>query len=225
MPHTDPRNPWTSLPATRPFVLPEDATAISAFNLRAHEKKRYDLTLFPEPYFGHPSAPVIVLALNPGWGPNDAEVHAQQGFAELARRSLTHDLAPYPFLHLQPGAETDGARWWNSKTRRLVEEAGFDAVAKNLFCIQYFPYHSKEYGASGLRVPSQQYGFTLLRAGIARGAEVVVMRSLHLWAVAVPELSSYPRVHLVRNKRNPTLSPANLGTSFAAVLSRVKTGA
>ena len=45
MPHTNSWI-WTSLPATRPFVLPEDATAISAFNLRAHEKKRYDLTLF-----------------------------------------------------------------------------------------------------------------------------------------------------------------------------------
>jgi hypothetical protein len=122
--------------------------------------------------------------------------------------------------------QTLGARYWNRKARPLIEAAGFDTVAKNLLCIQYFPYHSKEYKPSPAVIPSQQYGFALLRAALARGADVVIMRSRRLWTAAVPQLDTNARVHLVRNPRNPTLSPRNLGqTSFGQVLTRLESGA
>lgn len=118
-----------------------------------------------------------------------------------------------------------GAKYWNQKARPLLEAAGFDTVAKNLFCIQYFPYHSKKYKPSAAVIPSQHYGFTLLRAALARGAEVVVMRSRRLWSAAVPELNTYVRMHLVRNPRNPTLSPRNLGqVSFEQIVTRLQSG-
>ena len=85
-------NPWRLLPASQPYVLIEDAGVISKFNAHATERTRYDLSLFPEPYLGAPSAPVVLLALNPGWSPGDAVVHAEPTFAEESRLSLTHDL-------------------------------------------------------------------------------------------------------------------------------------
>jgi hypothetical protein len=218
-------NPWRELPSSPPYVLPEDSAPVAALNSRGSDATKYDLNLFPEPFFGRPDAPVVVLNLNPGWHESDSALHASAPFASLARRSLLHSLEPYPFLHLQPGMQTLGARYWNRKARPLIEAAGFDTVAKNLLCVQYFPYHSKEYKPSPGLIPSQQYGFALLRAAIARGADVVVMRSRRLWAAAVPQLDTYARLHLVRNPRNPALSPRNLGqASFGQVLKRLQSG-
>jgi hypothetical protein len=216
-----PMNPWRRLPETPPYVLAGDAPAITAFNSFTRADKRYDLSLYPEPFFGSPLAPVVLLALNPGWSPLDAEVHAESSFGKASRLSLIHALAPYPFLHLQPGSSTPGAQWWCRITRALVESLGFDRIAKHLLCVQHFPYHSPSFGSASLVVPSQNYSQALVRAAIARGAEIVVMRSWHLWADTVPEIVEYRRVHRVRNPRNPALSPRNLGASFNAIASRL----
>ena len=217
-------NPWPSLPSAPPYVLPSDAPAIAAFNDRASPDKRYDLSLFPEPFFGSPSAPVLLLALNPGRSPNDAETHARSWFGEQSRRSLAHALTPYPFQHQQPGSSTPGALWWQRIASALIARLGFDAVAKHLSCVQYFPYHSPAFGSAKLVVPSQQYAFHLVSAAARRGAEIVVMRSWRLWSAAVPELVSYSRIHFVRNPRNPSLSPKNLSNGFNAVVARISAG-
>lgn len=218
-------NPWTSLPSAPPYVLPRDAPAIAAFNERASPDKRYDLSLFPEPFFGSISAPVLLLGLNPGWSPKDATTHAQPWFAERSRSSLAHALSPYPFLHLQPGSSTPGALWWERIASALIARLGFDTVAKHISCVEYFPYHSPTFGSAKLAVPSQQYSFDLVRSAARRGAEIVVMRSWRLWSAAIPELSAYPRMHFVRNPRNPSLSSKNLANGFNAIVARLSAGA
>ena len=167
----------------------------------------------------------MLLALNPGWSPSDAAVHATPVFAEQARQSLSHRLAPYPFLHLQPQAHTPGAMWWRSIAARLIEACGFESVAHNLLCVQSFPYHSREYKPANRTVPSQAYGFSLVKAAVERGADVVVMRSHRLWSEAVPEVNHYRRLHVVRNPRRPFLSAGNLGESFNVVSARIRAGA
>ena len=218
-------NPWTSLPPVPPYALAADEPYVARYNARASSAKQYDLTLLPEPYFGAPSAPVLPLALNPGWSPNDTGVHAQGWFAEQSRQSLAHALRPCPFLHLQPGSSTPGSEWWQRIAGPLIRDAGFEAVAKCLMCVQFFPYHSKEFGSASLAVPSQQYSFALVRIALRRGAEVVIMRSWRLWSAALTELRAYPRIHFVRNPRNPSLSSKNLASGYRAVLARVEAGA
>lgn len=215
-------NPWASLPKTPPFVLPQDAGVIEKFNEHAPPNKRYDLSLMPEPFFGNPLAPVIALALNPGWSPSDADVHAAEKFRAQSRDSLTHRLRPHPFLHLQPDAVTPGAQWWNRIARKLIDEIGIERMSAGLMCVQYFPYHSVEYKPTGELVPSQAYGFALVRAAMERGADVIIMRSGRQWRLAVPALASYARIHHVINPRNPTLSPGNLAASFDALLKRLR---
>lgn len=216
------RNPWSALPEKAPYVLASDTTLIETFNAKAAERHKFDLSLFPEPFFGSPTAPVVVLNLNPGWSPDDAAVHAQPEFSRMSRRSLEHRLLPYPFLHLQPNGTTPGGRWWRQRTRKLSEDVGLEAVACGLACVQYAPYHSKEYTQSSPLLPSQEYGFVLVRQAMVRGAEIVVMRSYSLWVAAVPELAKYKNTHRAANPRAPYLSPGNLKGSYALIAQRLQ---
>ena len=224
MENSRPMNPWLSLPSEAPYVLANDRPPIDAFNKRAAADNQYDLSLFPEPYFGRSDAPVVFLALNPGWNPQDAAMHRQPEFASQVRSSLAHALAPFPFLHLQPDYITPGGLWWRRITRPLIAEAGFDAVAKNIVCVQFFPYHSAAFGSHAICVPSQTYGFGLVRSAMSQGAEIVVMRSWRLWVTAIPQLLHYERLHMVLNPRNPTVSPQNMPDGFTTVLARVTAG-
>jgi hypothetical protein len=214
-------NPWLLLPTEPPLVLQTDALAVNTFNRTAKPEKQYDLSLLPEPFFGHLDAPIVLLALNPGLHPSDAVVHAQKEFVTQARRSLSHNLAPYPFLHLQPESSTPGAFWWRRIAGPLIQATSFEVVAKGILCVQYFPYHSRSFSPSSPNVPSQQYSWNLVRSAIERNAEIVVMRSWRLWASAVPELATHTKVHHVRNPRNPSLSAGNLGASFEALKSKL----
>lgn len=216
------QNPWIALPRTSPFVLASDADLLNAFNATASPRHRYDLSLLPEPFFGSPSAPVVVLNLNPGWDAGDAEVHAREDFSVMARDSLGHNLQPYPFLHLQPTTSSPGGRWWRQRVRYLIQDVGFESVAKRLACVQFTPYHSSEYSNSSPRLPSQAYSFNLVRNAMTRGAEIVVMRSKRLWFEAVPELASYERIHIGSNPRAPFVSPGNLKESYASIAQRLR---
>lgn len=162
-----------------------------------------------------------MLTLNPSLSPEDAETHARPEFCRLARLSLEHRLAPYPFLHLQPNGDTSGSRWWKTRTRELVEEVGFDAVARKLACVQFMPYHSTKFKKSRSLLPSQNYSFNLVRKAMERKAEIVVMRSDALWINAIPELANYKHLHCAANPRSPYLSRGNLKGSFNTVAQRL----
>lgn len=216
------QNPWLALPEAVPLVLPCDRAQIEAFNATAAQKYKYDLSLFPEPFFGPVDAPVVVLNLNPGWSPGDAAVHARPDFAGMSRKSLRHDLAPYPFLHLQPNNNTPGAAWWQRRAQELLADVGFDQVARSLGCIQLIAYHSKEYSPATPTLASQGYSVWLVREAMARRAEIVVMRAVRFWMAAVPELSKYDRLHVGANPRAAYLSRGNLKASYDIVAGRLR---
>ena len=219
------QNPWKALPKIRPYVLASDALLLRSFNATAAEKHRYDTSLFPEPFHGSLNAPVVVLNLNPGWSPDDPKVHAEPAFAAMARSSLVHTLKPFPFLHLQPNARTPGDYWWHQRTRELALDVGFNVMAQHLGCIQFAPYHSREYAATSPLLPSQEYSFYLVRQAMDRGAEIIVMRSEKLWLNAIPELASYCRLHRGSNPRAPFLSRGNLKSAYSAVAERLRSAA
>lgn len=219
------KNPWSALPEKPPYVLASDVALVEAFNARSGDRHKFDLSLFPEPFFGSPSAPVVVLNLNPGWSPDDAAVHAQPEFGRMSRLGLEHQLQQYPFLHLQPDGDTPGSSWWRQRTRELAEDIGFQGVARKLACVQFTPYHSKEYARSSPKFPSQGYGFALVRQAMARTAEIVVMRSYSLWIAAIPELATYRHVHRGSNPRAPFLSRGNLKSSYALIVERLQSDA
>lgn len=203
------QNPWHSIPPKPPFVLQSDAAFVRAFNRRRSAASRIDDSLLPEPCFGRRDAPVVVLLLNPGIGTQERRHHRRAAFREALRKDLSRGKPTHHF-HLVDPTRGPGFRWWHRKCRQLIADVGEEAVSRNLLCIEFSPYHSRTFAHPFLRLPSQEYGFALLRAAIKRNAVVVCMRGLSQWLGAVPDLDQYPNLLLPRSTRSATLSPRNI---------------
>ena len=202
-------NPWSALPYTSPFVLKEDEPFVRAFNQDASAQHRLNLDLLPEPFFGNRSAPVVVLLLNPGIGPNTTLHHRNEAFAASIRADIA-STNPRQHFHLTDSTNGPGFHWWRKACSKLLQDGLEVAVATRLLNIQFFPYHSKSFAHGHVRLPSQEFSFSLLRAAIGREALVVCMRGLKQWRGAVPELDAYHRLITPNNTRAGALSPNNL---------------
>lgn len=215
-------NPWLDLPLKPPFVLPTDADAAKGLGIDLGEL--FQVEQMPEPYFGTPDAEVVVLLLNPGWSPLDVAVHQDPTFQASLRDCLVHVKKDYPFVHLAPGGNmTPARRWWLAHARRLIEATSLEAVSSRLLCLEFMGYKSQvAYAENGLRLPSQQYTFHLLRRAMDRGAFVLVMRSRELWYSEVPELQTYADKALAINRRRPFLSRGNFAPGvFEMIVARI----
>lgn len=216
-------NPWPHFPRTAPYVLPEDAPLIVAFNRTARSEHRFHLDVLPEPFLGAPDAPVLMLNLNPGYNVHNVVNHARSEFIRANRAQLEHRAAEYPFYLLDPAVEFDsGHHWWSKRLRQPIEALGRRAVAAGLLCVEFFPYHSKKCGfPTRTRIPSQTYSFHLVRQAMARGAPVLLMRARKYWCRGIPELATYPRLHTLRNARSPYLSRRNCPDGYDAILEAI----
>src|SRR5688572_19533734 len=152
-------NPWARLPSEPPFVLAEDRLSVETFN--EQNRKRLDrqirTELMPEPFIGRVDAPLVILALNPGFSSRDASAHARPEFRSAVRRCLGGAPMPYPFFHLDPTIEGPGWDWWKLALKELLEGYDRATLARSILCLEFFPYHSKEFAHGHLRLPSQEY--------------------------------------------------------------------
>lgn len=215
-------NPWTYLPENAPHVISEDLAPLLEWNKRAKPVHEYHLDLLPDPYIGHLSAPVIMLALNPGYSEEDHQTHLDPAFRDRALVNLRQGDQPYPFYYLDPELPGGGRPFWENKLRALIEHFGREHVSDNVTCLQFHPYHSREYRPSRLSLPSQQFTFDALRTAIRRDAMVVALRSWGHWVREVPELEEHGRVVRLRSPRNPTVSPRNCGEGFAQIIAALE---
>ncbi len=217
-------NPWLHLPAQPPYVLAEDAEEISRFNGRAvrqasgADRTEVHLDVLPEPFLGDPAAPVVLLALNPGFAEADRRWHADPAFIALCRANLEHRPSPYPFYLLNPTLSAPGTRWWLRRLSPLLAVVPREVVARRVLCVEYFGYHSVGFAHSRLRVPSQQYSFMLVRQALRRGAVVVLTRGERLWRAAVPELAAYPHLYRLHSVQNTIISRGNCPAGFDAIV-------
>jgi hypothetical protein len=204
-------NTWYQLPASRPFVLPCDASKVQDFNAKAGaDSSRFlQLDILPEPFLGSPSAPVVLLSNNPGFGRRVG--HKQDlDFMARMRKNLAHGPSDHPFVYLDPKVGEVGA-WWKQKLGEVLERCGREVVARSVLNVAYFPYASRRFGHRRLELPSQQYTFYLVQAAMKRTAVIVFMRRDAMWKEQVPALRGYGRVFKVRNVQNPAISRRNLG--------------
>ncbi|MGZ5441498.1 MAG: hypothetical protein ACXW5U_07420 [Thermoanaerobaculia bacterium] len=95
------------------------------------------------------------------------------------------------------------------KLRALIAATSLEAVAREVFVVEIYGYHSRRFSAR-LNVPSQEYTRSLVLAALTRAAGLVVMRGLRRRLALVPELRDVGALTVVRNARNPTISPGNL---------------
>lgn len=208
-------NPWARLPFEPPYVLAEELEEIRRFNNKVGPKHKFYLEvdqLLPEAFIGSRSAPIVLLSNNPGYK-DDISVKSRQEpwFVELLRKNLLHEPMDCPFLYLHPRFSGRGRLWWSRKLKHLVAKFGEEVIASSILNITYLPYPSHRFGHRCLRLPSQEYGFQLVREAVTRGAVIILMRpgKKDAWVEAVSELGRYDRFYSVNNPRNPTISPNN----------------
>src|SRR5579871_2170390 len=162
-------NPWHDLPMAEPFVLKGDERIIRLFNARLKEKQRENqqvhLEVFPEPFSGNPQAGIVLLNLNPGYYPRNKEFGGgTTDFLRLWRANLAHEPQEYPFYHLDPRLKgSPGEVYYSQKFRAPIHEFEAKRVAEEFFVVEYFPYTTKRGVGNISRLPSQEYGFFLVR--------------------------------------------------------------
>jgi len=215
------QNPWSEI-STKSKILPSDKPLIKEFNLRYRFSSKYQIQdkLFPEPFIGDPQAGVYLLNLNPGYKKNcDETWHAKKNFQEAAISNLKHSKpkSQYPFYFLDPRfAESPAAIWWKCRMRHLIEDVGLERIARGIFCIELFPYHTASYKRFPIRisrnglVPSSDYGTELVRRAIKERKLIVAMRATTQWCEFVKELRSYDRLISLKNPRSVYLTPGNM---------------
>jgi hypothetical protein len=148
MRHARVDDPWPALPRRPSFVLPQDEEHIRRFNETAAPSHRVRLELLPEPFLGNPRAPVVLLGLNPGFNSADAKYHhGDPYFIASLRRSLAHEATKYANYLLDPhSADAPGGRWWRRRLRQPIHDFGLEVIARWVFVLELFPYHSKQFG-------------------------------------------------------------------------------
>jgi hypothetical protein len=202
-------NPWFHLPDSPPYILQTDAETIQQFNTTANERTRIATDLLPEPFVGRLDAPIFMLLLNPGLSDDDFAVHRDTDFVAAVRSCHRQRETDYPNYYLAPTAAGPGGRWTQRVLKPLIAEFGLRAVSQNVTQLEYFPYHSVGFAHHGLRVPSQAFGFHVMRAAIQRDAVIFVTRGLKIWETAVPDLATYRRAFRTRSVQNVVISPRN----------------
>lgn len=210
-------NPWKQLSDNGPYVVPADAQKIAEHN-KEILKLQYQTSVVPQPYIGSPSAPVYLLALNPGYCSRDNDPEQISNLAKVKKDTLMHNVesAPYPFYPIAPEhRETSTGEWWWKRLRKLAFDVGDQNLAKNIFCVEYISYHSTKYsriniGKTEERLLSQQYSGHLVQTAINEGKEIVFMRSQKLWESLVPDLKKYPHTHKLKSSQSVYVTPGNL---------------
>jgi hypothetical protein len=212
-------NPWLTLPTNSPFVLKADQQRILGFNSKAKPEHFIHLELLPEPYLGNPSAPIILLNLNPGFSTEDiCYHHGNDYFVQTSRADLLHESLEYPFYLLDPkNHASPGSAWWRQKLKPLLNLYGLKRIANELCVIEFFPYHSQHFGCNS-RIPSQLYSFYLVQEAMKRNALIIQMRSRKLWQIALPELANYRHYYELNNPQNTVISENNCPKGYPAIL-------
>lgn len=211
--------------ATVPPYIAEADRAILSTEYQAKYALRCDV--LPHAWLGNPrGSRVILLQLNPGFSEADVDDERSiPAYRLISRATLTLD-GQAGFWPLDPQlAATSGAQWWRPRLRPLIEALGASGealVAAGLSVVEYFPYHSPSYQWPP-RLPSQEFGFHLVREAAAAGAVVVVMRQWESWRAAVPELIGHPGLFRNPNPRQAAVSPTNLGEeTFGALVTALR---
>jgi hypothetical protein len=207
-------SPWLALPDKPPYVLEGDHPHLQAFNRGVGRSSPHylDLRMFPDPFGGDPRAPLVLLARNPGLGRGDLETHRNnRPFLDALRANIVGDTRQLTYLR-DGFRDTPGGRWWRRCVKALMERDDFEAdwLSRRILIVDFHAYHARSWRPIPVTLPSQSFGFELVRRAIRRRATIVALRGCADWRVAVPELDGYRGLVNVSNPQVSALSPRNL---------------
>ena len=214
-------NPWLKLDFEKPpYILSTDKEIIDRHNKRRkNENYLIRLDNLPTPYFGNfKKATILLLQLNPGSeilpGLEPTENHEfliYRDLKDVLTKNLRHETMDYPFFWLNPEfLMTGGFKYWARMFSTLIKNKNdYKKIANKVCCVQYFPYHSKNYQHVATRLESQNYSFCLVKEFIKKpNGIVIIMKSPPRWYEAVSELNEFNTIHLINN-RAPYLTRNN----------------
>ena len=204
-------NPWLNYKFNKSTIHSEDLNLVTQFNLKAKEEFKYSDVLLPDPYIGSLNSKLMLFALNPGISESDFEVHKDNNYIEYHWENINQTETDYPFYYLNPNLECPGADWWHKKLKWLIQGLDVKKVSNNICCLLLTPYHSVRFKRNAKLFPTQQFIAHILKKHITKNYPIVIMRSKKFWVELVPELETYKNAFLLKNPRNPTLSPKNIG--------------
>jgi hypothetical protein len=191
----------------------------------AHPKCQIAIESIPEPFIGNPaSAKIVFLLLNPGHDQTDKASHSRDDFKAAMFKNLRHETQEHPFYPLNPEfRDTGSAKWWRRRLSKLIErdDVGEQILAEKILAIEWFPYHSCRWAASGRRCSSQEYSFQLAKKMLSKPGTIVVgMRSKRLWGQVDPEFLTVP---YLRSPQNVCVSKANMESDiFEQIVNTLK---
>ena len=172
------RNPWISLPPSADYVTEEDGPYIEEWNkipIR-HPQYRIDLRLPPEPFLGYHDAPLVVLSANPGLAPGDYEAYQRVGAADRLAELAKDGGGPFRWL-AEDVKHTPGGKWWRRCLGGLVNKGlGFAELADLILAVEFHGYHASKWAPLPVTLPSQPFGFSLVKQAMDWGAVIVVTR-------------------------------------------------
>ncbi len=167
-----------------PYLFPDDIAHTTNGNFKVfHSFDEYVFTnefgllsdknlhtgLLPMPYIGNlEKATIFVLMLNPGLSAGDYFAEEQPEFRNAQIQNLRQENGSieYPFIFLNPKfAWHPGFDYWHKKLDDVIKKLAkqseityqnaMSILAKNLVCLELFPYHSKSFGPDSLlKLPS-----------------------------------------------------------------------
>ena len=201
-------NPWKELITENKTFLKSDKKKLEKIKGEVIFKR-----IYPEPYIGNPEAPIVLLNLNPGYSEIDHDFYKIKRVYTLWRKNITHKIvsSQYPFYFIDPKIRVyaGGPCYWRKLFKKLIDDTNLTLVAKKIFCVEYFPYHSKTYKNS-FQVPSQKYSFSLVEQAITNKALIIILRSEKLWFKSIQRLEGYENRLGLNSKRNVILTENNI---------------
>jgi hypothetical protein len=208
-------NKWSALPLAPPYVLDEDRPYVEAWNeLRGvdDERVRLQLGVWPEPFVGSRVAPLVVLAQNPAWRGRPPPHVGDSNYERALRGNLSDDPDRHVHMGFQDAFAATSGAWWRPRWAAVVERSGlsFEDLARKVLTVQALGYFSEKWAQLPVTLPSQWFGFDLVRQAVAQNAVIIVTRGWRDWAVAVPELRTYEAAVRTNVPRSPYITPRNL---------------
>jgi hypothetical protein len=203
-------NPWADLPSEPPYIAACDREVLDR---HPEARDRLNFEILPYPFQGAKEADVLFLLANPGAGELPPGYPAD--LVEERGRSLT-------FTHQRDPRFATPDTWWHRRLRKLIAAVGEETVSSRTLSVEYFPYHSRRYRRFPEVLPSQEFGFGIVRDAVSAGKLVVVVRQEKAWLRAVPELEHADYI-AVPNPRVAHISPRNVGEdNFNRIVDRLE---
>jgi hypothetical protein len=210
------KNPWQDFDRHGSSAIHAlDEAVVAKFNASIEKRKNGHLYSLsnerePQPYFGNPEAPVLLLYANPVINPERDHEEATEEYSLLLDKARKHEDIKDSFLYLNSAYEGRfGYEWWQSTLKNVIEDVGLAAIHQNVFSVELFAYASLKFQAPKELIPTQEYTRWLVKRAISNHATIMLGRAKAEWIQLVPDLQGYINVFQLKNPQQKRISAGN----------------